>query len=275
MRKADFLVINYESCVSDRGSPLSGKAYTFRTSTQRAKDMLSIGADLAGLANNHVYDYGKNAFLDTIDTFRQMGIPTVGAGANAKEAYAPYYYEQSGVKIAFIAASRAEKNYMTPVATETTPGIAGCYDTALVCAQIKEAKKQADYVIIYVHFGAEYSTTIEKVQRKTAQDFIDAGADLIVGHHAHILQGIEYYKGKPIFYGLGNYLFNSNDQASALLEVTFQSPNEPVFKIIPCRQKDCRLMGAEETADGQATLSSLQKLSPTAHIDAHGIVTAK
>jgi poly-gamma-glutamate synthesis protein (capsule biosynthesis protein) len=273
MRAADLLVINYESVVSDGGKPLSGKAYTFRTSTKLAKELLNLGTDLVGLANNHVYDYGKEGFLDTLDTFAEMGLPTVGAGRNAEQAYTPYYYEQSGMKIAVIAASRAEKNYMTPVAEPDAPGIAGCYDSALVCEAVKLAKENADYVIVYAHFGYEYSTTIEAVQRKAAYDFIDAGADLIVGAHAHILQGVDIYKGKPIFYNLGNFLFNTKELDTALLEITFESADGmPSFRFVPCRQSGGRVVDESGTAEGERILKDLQKLSPNVTITAEGCV---
>jgi poly-gamma-glutamate synthesis protein (capsule biosynthesis protein) len=272
MRAADLLVVNCESTVSNRGSALEGKAYTFRTSAKTAQWFSEIGADLIGLANNHTYDFGKTAFLDTLDIFDGLNLPVFGAGVNAEEAYKPYYFEKNGVKIALIAASRAEKLYYTVVAEENEPGIAGCYDTTLVCQSIKEAKKQADYVIVYVHYGYERTTVIEEAQQQASYDFIDAGADAVIGHHAHILQGIEQYKGKPIFYSLGNYLFNRNDQTTALLELTFESPDKPVFRIIPARQKDCRVIDKLNTDEGQETLRFLQDLSPGIAIDRSGIV---
>lgn len=271
MRAADLLVVNCESTVSDRGSALEGKAYTFRTSKMTAGWFKEIGADLIGLANNHSYDFGKTAFLDTLETFKEIGIPSFGAGINAAEAYEPYYFEKSGMKIALIAASRAEKLYYTIVAEDDVPGIAGCYDTKLVCESIKEAKTKADYVIVYVHYGYERTTVIEEVQRQASYDFIDAGADAVVGHHAHILQGIEEYKDKPIFYSLGNFLFNGNNQTTALLELTFEAPDKPVFKIIPARQQDCRVLDVSKS-EAAETLQYLRELSPGVAIDSEGIV---
>ena len=272
MKAADLLVVNCESTVSDRGSALVGKNFTFRTSTKTAGWFKEIGADLIGLANNHVYDFGKTAFTDTLDTFNKMDLPTFGGGKKAAEAYEPFYFEKSGMKIALIAASRAEKQYYTIVAEEDAPGIAGCYDPKMICDTIKEAKQQADFVIVYVHFGYEYTTIIEDAQRETAYKFIDAGADAIVGHHAHILQGIEEYKGKPIFYSLGNFLFNTRNQETALLELTFEDENTPVWRIIPCRQKDCRVVDKLDTEEGATTLQMLRDLSPGIAIDRSGVV---
>jgi poly-gamma-glutamate synthesis protein (capsule biosynthesis protein) len=269
MRAADFLVVNCESAVGTGGMPLAGKAYTFLTSPETAKVFTDIGADLVGLANNHVYDFGKETFLDTLSHFASMGLPTVGAGADAAQAYAPFYYEQSGRRIAILAASRAEKNFKTPIATPDSPGIAGCYDTALMCEAVRKAKENADFVIVYAHFGAEYSTTIEKVQRQAAHDFIDAGADLIIGAHPHILQGMESYKGKAIFYSLGNYLFNLKTLDTALLEITFESEEgAPRYRIVPCVQKNGRV---QET-DGARILKDLAALSPDVTILEDGSV---
>jgi len=274
MRAADLLAVNCESAVSDRGEPLAGKAYTFRTTPETAKGFLTMGADLIGLANNHVYDYGVDAFLDTMDHFENMGLATVGAGINAEAAYTPFYYEKSGKRIAVIAASRAEKYYMTPIAEENAPGIAGCYDSTLVCEAVKKAKEEADFVIVYAHFGAEYKTTIEDVQQKAAYDFIDAGADLIIGAHPHILQGMTSYKGKPIFYSLGNFLFNLKDLDTALLEITFENETDmPKFQLIPCRQIGGQVLDQSGTAHGERILESLRVLSPGVTIDSEGYVT--
>ena len=275
MRRVDLLVVNCESSVSERGTPLGlkGKEYSFRTSYKNSEMFKTIGADLIGLANNHTYDFGPEAFLDTLDRFAELGIPTVGAGRNIEEAYAPYYYEKSGVRVAIIATSRAEKNYFTLVAEENVPGICGCYDETLVLEAIRTAKQNADYVIVFPHFGYENTTEIETAQYNACRHFIDAGADLIVGGHAHCLQGIDTYKGKVIFYNLGNYLFNAKTLPTALLEVHFESRDNVVLQILPCRQYDGRVEDQRGTENGAETLQMLRKLSPGIAIDRSGCVT--
>ena len=109
MQQADIMWINNEFTYSDRGQPLPGKAYTFRANPDRVKNLKLLGVDIVGLANNHVYDYGKEALLDTMDTLDKAEIPYVGAGRNLKEASEPVYMEIQGKTIAFVAASRAEK----------------------------------------------------------------------------------------------------------------------------------------------------------------------
>ena len=154
-----------------------------------------MGVDIVSLANNHAYDYGERSLIDTMATLKQAGIHYVGAGHNLEEAMSPVYFEVQGKTIAYVAASRAEKYRMTPQATEDAPGILLCYDTKLFLKAIEEAKKNADYVIAFVHWGTEYSYELEKVQRVTGKEYLDAGADIVIGAHSHCLQGIEYYEG--------------------------------------------------------------------------------
>ena len=122
--------INNEFTYSTNGSPMDGKAYTFRADPSRVEIIKELGVDVAGLANNHIFDYGAEAFADTLDTLNNAEISYVGAGRNKQEAMAPLYIEVQGKTIAYVAASRAEKNIMTPEATEDSPGILRCYDTA-------------------------------------------------------------------------------------------------------------------------------------------------
>ncbi|MBQ9467709.1 MAG: CapA family protein, partial [Clostridia bacterium] len=275
MRRVDLLVVNCESSVSSRGEPLGlkGKEYSFRTSPETAKMFKSIGADLVGLANNHVYDFGRDAFLDTLSTFEEMGIPTFGAGKNASEAYEPYYYTQSGVTVALIATSCAEKNYFTPVAEEDAPGICGCYDDTLVCEKIREAKTKADFVVVYPHYGREgTSDVIEDKQRLVSRHFIDAGADLVIGGHAHRIQGIESYKGKLIFWNLGNFLFNNGTFPTMLVELTFTGEAGYALRVLPGVQTDGRVESKFGTEEGEEILQFLRVRSPGVAIDKNGYV---
>ena len=221
MQEADIMWINNEFTYSTTGQPLPDKAYTFRAHPSRVSILKELGVDIVGLANNHVYDYGKQAMLDTLDTLDEAGIPYVGAGRNLNEATTPYYMEEDGKTIAFVAASRAEKTKMTPQATEDNPGILRCYDNTLFLEEIKEARENADFVIALPHWGTEYSTTLEQVQIDTAKEYIDAGADAIIGTHTHCIQGFDFYNGKPIAYSLGNYWFNSKTLDSMLVTLHF------------------------------------------------------
>ena len=215
MRNADIMCLNNEFTYSNGGSPLENKAYTFRANPSRVEILKELGVDIVSLANNHAYDYGEQSLVDTMTVLNQAGIKYVGAGHNIEEAMSPVYFEIQGKTIAYVAASRAEKYRLTPQATEDEPGILLCYDTELFIQAIKEAKQNAEYVIAYVHWGTEYSYELEEVQLITGKEYLDAGADIVIGAHPHCLQGIEYYEGKPIVYSLGNFWFN--DKTSWIL----------------------------------------------------------
>ena len=219
MNEADVFWVNNEFTYSNRGEPLDGKMYTFRSKPENVKLLEEMGADIVGLANNHVYDYGKDAFVDTLQTLSDAGILYVGAGYNIDEAAAPVYIEKEGITIAYVAASRAEKYKMTPQATEDEPGILRCYDNTIFIESIREADENADYVIALPHWGTEYSTELEEAQTEGARAYIDAGADIVIGAHTHCLQAIESYKDKPIVYSLGNFWFNEKTLETMLYEV--------------------------------------------------------
>lgn len=274
MKQADLMWINNEFAYSLRGEPLEGKMYTFRAAPEKAALLQELGVDIVGLANNHVYDYGPEAMLDTFDTLDGAGIAYVGAGRNLEEASRPVYFEVQGKTIAYVAASRAEKIKMTPQATEDKPGILRCYDTELFLEEIKEARKQADYVIALVHWGTEYATELEEVQMTTGKEYLDAGADIVIGAHTHCLQGMEFYRGKPIIYSLGNFWFNEKTLDTMLLQVHIYGTKERSHlevQIIPARQEGCRTRKLEG-AEGQELFDFMTGISVNAKVDENGIV---
>lgn len=272
MAAADLCCVNNEFTYSDRGTPMAGKAYTFRAKPENVSILNTLGVDVVTLANNHVYDYGEDAFLDTLDTLKGAGIDYVGAGRNLSEAMTPMYYELEGLTVAVVNATRAEKNVMTPEAEEDSPGVLRCYDTELFEQEIKEANEKADVVVCCVHWGTEYSYTLEEVQRSTARTYIDAGADVIVGTHSHCLQGIEYYKDVPVFYSLGNFWFNEKELDTCLLElrVTGTPENWKLgASIVPALQSDCNTKLLE---DGTEVYELLESISVNAGIQDNGLV---
>lgn len=276
MQKADLMCLNNEFTYSTNGSPMSGKAYTFRAKPERVSVLQEMGVDIVTLANNHVYDYGKQAFLDTMTTLENAGIDYFGAGKNLAEAMAPVYYEIDGKTIAFVGASRAEKNKMTPQATDTTPGILRCYDTTLFLQAIQEADANADFVIAVVHWGTEYSTILEDAQLTTGKAYLDAGADAIIGGHSHCLQGMEFYNDKPIIYSLGNYWFNSRTLDSMLVQLRFygdDTESNVEVSVVPAIQKNAKTQIVTETSEMERIFSFLESISVNVSIDENGIVT--
>lgn len=275
MQNSDMCVVNNEFTYSDRGTPLEGKAYTFRADPGRVEILKELGVDAVNLANNHVYDYGKDALLDTFDTLENAGIEYFGAGRNIEEASSPLYVEIAGRTIAFVGASRAEKYKMTPQADETEPGILRCYDTELFTEEIEEAAKNADYTIAVVHWGTEYSTELEDVQLETAREYIKAGADAIIGGHSHCLQGIEYVYGVPVVYSLGNFWFNEKTLDTCLAQLHFygnDSYDRVELEIIPGVQEDWHTRIAADDTEKRRILDSIEDISIDIDIDDDGIV---
>lgn len=276
MQQADLTCVNLEFCLSDRGAPMAGKKYTFRAKPERAEILKELGVDLANLANNHIYDYGTDAFLDTLSILDENGIAHAGAGANAAEAEEPFYTEIEGRTVAVVSATRAEKYILTPEAGEETPGVFRCYDMTNVLQKVREAKERADIVIAYIHWGTEYSETLEDAQTEGAKALVDAGADVVLGAHPHCLQGMEFYEGKPILYSLGNYWFNEKTLDTVLVKLHFYGNDEEQHtevQLLPARQEQhvTRLLTDEQ--DVSDWRSHMESMEPgTVQIDEKGII---
>ena len=277
-KQADIMCLNNEFTYSENGSPMEGKMYTFRANPERVSVLQEMGVDIVKLANNHVFDYGEQALLDTFTTLEEANIEYVGAGRNLEEAMEPVYFELDGKKVAFVAASRAEKYKMTPQATEESAGILRCYDTALFLETIAEAKENADFVIAYVHWGTEYSYDLEEVQLITGKDYLNAGADAVIGAHSHCLQGMEYYEGKPIVYSLGNYWFNEKTLDTMLIDLHFYGDDDQQqleVQVIPAIQSGHRTTIVKEAEEQERIYSFLEDISINVEIDFEGRVLEK
>lgn len=279
----DVFMVNNEFTYSDRGTPTANKKYTFRAKPERVEVLQTLGTDIVLLANNHVFDYGADAFVDTLSVLEEAGIPYVGAGRNLEEACKPYCFEWDGIKIAYVAATRAEKYKLTPEATADTPGVLRCYDPERFLQVIEEAASQADYVVASVHFGTEYEAMADDAQRELAYAMIDAGADAVIGSHAHVIQGMEFYQGKPIIYNLGNFWFNGKELYSCVVELELSvdvqregeegavSLEEVLF--LPCTQYDCYTRWEQSGELRDEILSYEESISFGIEIDAEGRVT--
>ena len=272
MTQSDLMVVNSEFTVSNRGAAMVGKQYTFRAKPERLSIYYEMGVDLVTLANNHVYDFGQDAFLDMLDAFQEYKIPYIGAGRNLEEASAPYYFIINGYKIAFLNGTRAEKYILTPGATENSEGVFRCYDPTNMINKIQEVRKESDYVIVIMHYGKENYHELEPEQVQSSKQYIDAGADVIVGHHAHTLQGIEFYNNKPIIYNLGNFIFNPSTDDTAIFQIKLSKDGSMEYYIIPAQQKDVytqTLTGEEK----QRVINDLISWSVNANIDSEGKIT--
>lgn len=262
MRGADITLANNEFSFSDRGAPLPGKLYTFRANPESVKYFTEMGVDLVSLANNHVYDYGPDAFEDTLSTLDEAGIPHVGAGMNLAEAEAPVCYLINGCKVAFVAATRAEKFIMTPEADASSPGVLRTYDSEEFCRVISEARADNDIVIAYVHWGTEGTTVLEDAQITQAKEYIEAGASAVIGAHPHVVQGLDYYENVPIAYSLGNFWFNKKTLDSCLLTLTFENDNPtPAVRIIPALQSGSETHEVTDETEKRSYFDNMEKIS--------------
>ncbi len=203
---ADIAFANLESPVST-GGIRSGSIYSFRANPKALEDVKLAGFDVVSIANNHIWDYGKQAFLDTLAHLSESGIAAVGGGANYGEAHAPGIFSVGKTNIAFLAYTN-----LLPASlgrASSTPAIAR-YDDDILKIDIALAKELSNFVIVSFHWGEEYQTKHNKEQERVAHLAIDAGANLVVGHHPHVVQEVEEYNGGTIAYSLGNFVFDQN-----------------------------------------------------------------
>ena len=279
MQSADICFINNEFQYSTRGTARDGKPYTFRGDPENVSVLEDLGVDIVSLANNHVYDFGEDALLDTLDTLDDAGIPYVGAGENLEEASAIYYYELDGFTVAFLSGTRIEWTEQTKGATEDSPGVFRTAESNdLLYQRTQEAAENADYVVVYMHWGIEAVTYQEAYQTQTGHDLIDYGADVVIGDHPHYLQGIEFYENKPILYSMGNYWFNGKtmDTMLAELHITGTADDFDVeLQLIPAIQTGCQVIYYDTAEEQDTFYRNMESLSSAygIRIDTNGIVT--
>lgn len=210
LSSADYTMGNLEMPITKNGVPMhpDDKEYVFKGEPEALSGLVYGGIDIVTLANNHTLDQGLEALYDTMQHLDEHGIHHVGAGKNEKEAYEPHIVEINGIKIGYLAAS-----WVLPInewkATPYQGGLAETYDAKRILSAIENTKQEVDIVVLYVHWGEERNSSPLQKHIDMAKKYIDAGADLIVGSHAHVLQGFEQYNGKWIAYNLGNFVFSA------------------------------------------------------------------
>lgn len=275
MNGADIFMVNNEFPYSDRGAPTEGKQFTFRAKPEYAQILHDMGADIVSLANNHAYDYGLDAFLDTMEILQGIGIPYVGAGNNLAEASAPVYFIAGDIKIGIVSATQIERldNPDTKGATDTSPGVFRCWNPDKLLEVVREVRQECDFLIVYIHWGTESTDVPDWAQLDQAPKIVDAGADLIIGDHSHCLQPIQYVNGVPVVYSLGNFLFNSRQLDTCLVKAVINEDGLESLQFIPALQKNCTttMLHGEEKA---RVISYMRSISPKASIDDEGYVTA-
>ena len=224
LRSADYTVGNLETALGSGGTP-AAKAYPFISPPQSAELLANVGFDLLSLANNHSLDYGAESLREGVRLLNASGVETIGAGQSSAEAYAPHTAIVNGVRVGFLAYVNVPVEWRgfdteSWTATATEAGLA--WGTAeRVSADVATLAPYADHVVVLLHSGYEYQEHPSPIQRDLAHAAVKAGASLVVGHHTHILQGVEQTERGTIVYGLGDFAFDMNETGrSAILHVT-------------------------------------------------------
>ncbi len=213
LQEADYTVGNLESALGDTGEA-AAKSYTFRAPPAAAQSLAWAGFDLVSLANNHALDFGPAALLQGISLLAKEGIATVGAGAGDEEARRPHVTEINGIRFAFLGyvhvPVEGRAPYFDTASWRAIPGVPGLAwaDPDHVAADVATIRNAVDVVVVILHSGYEYVPSPSPEQAAAARAAVDAGASLVIGHHAHILQGVEFRASGAIVYGLGNFAFN-------------------------------------------------------------------
>ena len=256
LQSADVAFGNLEAPVSERGTPID-KWINMRMPPSRLNDVIDIGVDIVTLANNHLWDFGEVAFFDTLRHLEERDLPFVGAGADLEAAWRAEIVTSGDVNVAFLGATStlgpgsaaaagrpgvapirvAESYHIDPLASLEQPGSAPYVftrawrdDLERAITAVKTASAAADFVALALHWGvppfwrSRFQDGVADYQIEVGRALIEAGADVIVGHHPHSLQEVEVYQGKPIFYSLGNFVFH-HDQGPA--------PDTPVSRNAP------------------------------------------
>ncbi|MCD0450586.1 CapA family protein [Actinocorallia sp. API 0066] len=217
LRKADFAMINLETAITEGGTPAPGKQFTFRVAPTVFRALRAAGVDAVSMANNHGMDYMETGLADSLKAIKKSKFPTLGIGKDADEAYAPHRVEIKGNKLAVLGATQVLDDHLIPAwtATDTQGGLASAKEVARMVQAVKAARKGSDLVVVYLHWGQELATCPLPRQEELANQLIKAGADVIVGGHAHVPQAGGYLKGRYVHYGLGNFIFSSANGQTA------------------------------------------------------------
>jgi poly-gamma-glutamate capsule biosynthesis protein CapA/YwtB (metallophosphatase superfamily) len=234
-KAADLAVVNLETAVTTRGTP-EPKKYHFQAPASAYDAVKAAGVDLASQGNNHTLDYGPTGLADSLASARAAGMPVVGAGPNAKAAFAPWITEVNGTKIAFVGMSQVHELEASWAATDGRPGVAHVRDRARAVTAVRDAKRQADFVVAFLHWGKEGSACPTEEMRTLATALADAGADLITGTHAHLMLGDGWLGRTYVAYGLGNFLWWWNDAYSndtGVLRITLRDKKIARTELVP------------------------------------------
>ncbi len=220
LRDADAGFVNLETAITDRGTP-GPKAYTFRAPARALTVLKAAGVDAATVANNHGLDYGRVGFADTLAASRTVGLPLIGGGADQAAAFTPWRGTLNGIRVAVFGATDVLDSYAidTWPATATRAGLAATKDQQPLLDAVRTERSRSDVVVVFVHWGTERVVCPTGRQQQLARDLAGAGASLVVGSHAHVVQPAREVGRIPVFYGLGNFHFYARGGAGSVTGV--------------------------------------------------------
>jgi poly-gamma-glutamate synthesis protein (capsule biosynthesis protein) len=261
LETAQLAFVNVEGPISDKGVRASWKEYTFRGRPALADGLAYAGIDVISLANNHSVDYGAKALLDTFARLNEVGVQWAGAGADAATASAPATLITPAGIVAVLAYTDIIPGGFA--ATKETPGVnATTSDRKKILSAVTAANEKADFVIVSFHWGEEYTGVANRDQRKLAHQVIDAGADLVLGHHPHVLQGLELYRNRLIAYSLGDFVWDHYRPVTGetvILQVTVPRAGPPSFGAVPIYLDEAT--GVPAPVTGTHAASILERLA--------------
>lgn len=261
LRKADITIGNLESPISIRGKAVENKKFTLRAGPIAARALKTAGMRVVALANNHAMDFGPIALQDTLTSLTEHEILFTGAGMNLEDARAPAIVKVRGKTLAFLSYSLTFP--LEFFASVNRPGTAPGYDD-FVKADIEKIRPNADLVIVSFHWGAELMLSAKDYQVELGRKAIDWGADLVLGHHPHVLQDIELYKGKLIVYSLGNFVFGSESNRtnwSMILLLTFRGNSLAHAEAVPIDVNNYRVKYQPRILQGKAAKDVLDGIN--------------
>ena len=261
LSRADVVVGNLESSISTRGTAVENKKFTLRAGPIAALALKNAGIRVVSLANNHSMDFGPLALKDTLGVLDQHEILYTGAGMDLDDARTPAVLKIKGKTIVFLSYSLTFP--LEFFASASRPGTAPGF-AEYVKSDIEKARPTADLVVVSFHWGAELMTAAKDYQVELGRKAIDWGADLVLGHHPHVLQELEVYQGRLIAYSLGNFVFGSESNrtnTSMILLLTFQGKSLARVEAVPLDVNNYRVQYRPRVLTGQAARDVLESVN--------------
>jgi hypothetical protein len=265
LQQADLAVVNLETAVTSGGAAAS-KAFAFRTPATAFEALRGGGADVASMANNHGMDFGEDGLRDSLAAAARYGFPVIGIGRNAKQAYAPFRKTVNGQRIAVLAATQVLDDHLISswTAGPGKPGLASAKEVPRLLRAVRQARRTSDTVVAYLHWGVELMECPTSDQRTLARRLVAAGADVVVGGHAHRLQGAGRMRGALVGYGLGNFVWYGASELSTrtgVLLVTATGRRIDSYRWVPARIVDGvpRPLTGGERSSAHASWRSLRR----------------